>query len=122
VLAALADPDESVRSAAAEAVLELGPAAGRAAPGLEKLLTSKHEFVRDQANRALTEVRKPLADVIRALEQGEPKVRRRVVFKLGLMGPAARDALPALKAVAAAESDASLRAAAEAAIHRIEAK
>jgi HEAT repeat protein len=119
-VSALADPDEAVQTTAAEAVRS-SARQPRAVPALEKLISSKQEFVRDTAKRA---DRGPhtLGRRGTGLEQGEPKVRSRALFMLGLMGPAARDALPALKAVAAAEADASLRAAAAEAIRRIETK
>lgn len=122
LVVALADPDEAVQMTAARAVRQFGPAGARAVPALEKLLASKQEFVRHEATGALAEIRVPMADVVRALEQGEPDVRRRLVFILGLMGPAAREALAALEALEATETDASLRAAATDAIRRIEAK
>jgi HEAT repeat protein len=105
LLATLADPDLQVRCSCTFVIGRIGPDAKAAIALLEKNLQERDEFLQMASAWALVHVdakREGLADeclgpLTRALKVANPKVRNEAVLALGLMGQAARPALPAIQ-------------------------
>jgi hypothetical protein len=104
---ALRDGDWSVRKRAAESLGRMGPSAKAAVPALFALLSSEED--RDAARGALREIDavgpEALPALIKALEVDDGRVRYYAVFYLGKLGPAAKEALPALRRLTDDDSD-----------------
>jgi HEAT repeat protein len=97
----LADPDLDVRLAAATALERWGPAAHAAASDLRRTLRSTDAELRLAALRALAAIGGPeaktaLSEITIALADSDTRVRTVAASMLGGLGPAARDAVPAL--------------------------
>ncbi len=121
---ALTDTDPEVRAPAAVALRSMGPKAARAIPQLVEALNDPVDYVRVVAAEALgamgasaSAAVAPLATKL--LTQDQVFVLSAVASSLGDIGPAAKDALPALNEVLAKRRVGS---AAEEAILRIEGK
>jgi len=102
LLALLKDPKDTARCmGACMAIHRITPVDPEAVTELTRLaLHAKVEDLRDEAMNALGEIG-PAAvaavpHLIRALDK-ETKLRWRVAFTLGMIGPQAKDALPALR-------------------------
>jgi HEAT repeat protein len=97
---ALTDSDAGVRSAAAWALSQIGPAGVAAVPDLRAALTDSSLHVRCLAAIALREIgpRAVLAipGLVEALSDSQPTVRGAAAQALGAMGPAAKTAVEAL--------------------------
>ena len=91
--------DLAVIVAAADALEMLGPRAEKAAPLLAAALAYKQPWVRTSAMNALKAIGAPAAPfVLDVFQNGAPAARPRAALVLGSMGPAAKIALPVLKA------------------------
>jgi HEAT repeat protein len=99
LMRALKDHEGSVRKAATLALGNLGAAAKPAVPLLFELLGDAED--RDAARGALRQIDtvgpEAVPTLIKALESDDRSRRFFAVFFLGKLGPAAKDALPALK-------------------------
>ena len=126
---ALADPDQSVRYSAVWALGRIGPDASVALPDLEKDVCDTNDpyfgsvcawaMIRiDAKNEKL--IKQALPVLIKALENEKAFVRSEAASTLGLIGPPAKEALPALKK-AASDSDETVAKAAAEAIDKISA-
>lgn len=101
---ALSDPDPEVRDLAAIALRSMGPKASQAVPELVQALSDPIDYVRAPAADALGAMGAkagvavgPLA--AKLLTKDEGFVLASVAYALGDIGPAAKDALPALQQV-----------------------
>ena len=96
---ALRDEQEAVRTAVAEALGALGPRARSAAPALFAALDDPRASVRAAAAQALARL-EPTAESVpslsRALAHTDGYVRGFAAWSLGNLGPAAREAVPAM--------------------------
>jgi HEAT repeat protein len=107
------------RYEAAQALLELGPAATRKAiPDLRAALTDDHLWVRVFAAQALgqlgEEARAAVPDLIGLLKDDDPHVRKAAVIALGQIGPAAAEAVGPLRRLREDKHEGIDRAVAEA--------
>jgi Protein of unknown function (DUF2961)/HEAT repeats len=122
---ALSDADPQVRDLAAIALREMGPKAAPAVPELIRALGDSVDFVRAPAADALGAIRADAHGVVPALAERllmkdeEGFVLTSIAYALGDIGPAAKDALPALRQVLAKRR---VGGAAEEAILKIEGK
>jgi HEAT repeat protein len=121
---ALSDPDPEVRNLASVALGSIGPKAAPAVPDLVRTLSDPVDYVRAPAADALgamgakaSEAVGPLAARLLTNDQGF--VLASIAYALGDIGPAAKDAIPALEQVLAKRRVGS---AAEEAILKIEGK
>ncbi len=94
------DPDRKVRTEAAAMLSFIDPKPGDVAPSLRKLLRDPDGFVRVQSALSLWQVARD-ADatvlvLVEALGCADARVQARAAEVLGDMGPAAREAVPAL--------------------------
>jgi HEAT repeat protein len=91
------DTDRDVRRAAASSLGVIGPAALDAVPALTQATTDPDPSVRGAAIETLGRIGGP--SVVPALMQAmkDPRTGSLAIPALGLVGPAARDALPVLK-------------------------
>jgi len=116
--------DVPVRSWAAEALGQFGPAARDAVPALAKLLTARGQ-VRVYAAEALGRIGPAAAQAVPALALGlksdEAELRRTVASALGRIGPGAEASRPALSA-RLEDEDVAVRVAAALALYRIDAR
>jgi len=116
----LKDSDRRVRSTAAEALGDIGPAAKEAVPALIAALKDSEWHVRDSAEEALEDIgpaaKKAVPALIAALKDSDKKVREFAAKSLGEIGPAAKKAVPALIAL---HSDWSVREAALSALRKM---
>lgn len=99
LLAALEDSDARVRSAAAEALAQIGPAAKLAYPALVQVSKfDPSDSVREQARRSLKKITPPastdLGDFLAAMKEEHVLLRAAAAQALGMIDP------PALQAVA----------------------
>ena len=101
---ALADKDDGVKAAAAEALGRVGAEARAAAPDLLKLAATADKPLRQAVAFALGRIdpddRPPVAAALVALLKSatEAELRREIVTSLGLLGETAGDVVPALAA------------------------
>jgi HEAT repeat protein len=119
VLTPLAGNRESgkVRRAVAHALARYGPAAKDAVPGLISMLDKETE--RGEAMRALKAIGvKDVPNLLTMLSARDPRVRTFACDSLGSLGPEAKDAAPKLREIAA--QDSAVKAAAQAALKKIE--
>jgi len=128
ILKALADHEPAVRSSATYAIGQLGGAAKEAIPLLERNLTSHDEFLQFVSAWALVHVdpkqkglaERCLAPLLTGLKSHDPRARSEAAEALGLLGPSARPAVPALKELAQdKDQDDSVREAVAAALKKI---
>jgi HEAT repeat protein len=121
VSAGLTDPEPRVRAAAAEALGKLAAAGGEAGVALLPLLEDANDEVKFQVIRSLPRLAGATPEVVdglcrRLLEDDSPWVREAAAAAVGLLGPAAAAAGPALLRAArtgeAAVREAAVRAAA----------
>jgi len=115
--------------ALAYALGRIGPDAVAAVPALEKLLASSEDNVALAGAWALVQIQPSLPELAAktvpaltaGLSHGLPLVRRGAAEALGRLGPAAKDAAPALKKIVGDEDEEpSVREAAATALHSIE--
>ncbi len=122
VRAGLSDRNLSVRSAASEALLVVGPAAGDL-PSLLKLLSDRDSSTRTAAATATGRLGAVAKDAVpqltRLLDDNEAEVRLAAAEALGRIGPAA---LPAVAKLKGLRNDPTVSAAAQRAVEKIEAK
>lgn len=102
VVEMLKDPDAGVRSAAAWALSQMGPAGVKGVPALAKSLSDPDPSVRSLSAVALRSIGLKAVDAVPALIQAladpEPTVRAPAADALGHIGPAANSAIDALSA------------------------
>jgi HEAT repeat protein len=99
------DSEDSVRQAAVEALGEIGPDAQGAIPALEKALQDPDRDVRWQAAIAIGLIGTQdastavpvLIEILQQISDGDLDTRHGMLRALESLGPAARDAVPALK-------------------------
>jgi len=100
VAKALTDEDAQVRSAAAWALSQIGPASVAAVPALRAALTDPSLHVRCLAAIALREMgpraSEAIPSLVDALSDSQPAVRAAAAQALAAMGPAAKSAVGAL--------------------------
>ncbi len=98
---ALADPSPDVRLAAAEALARVGPAAKGAVPGMAALLKEEQPARVVRALKALRRLpgvnHEAIPAFLEATRHADAEVRENAAEALGECGPAAREALPALR-------------------------
>jgi hypothetical protein len=117
VAKALNDSDAQVRSAAAWALSQIGPAGAAAVPALEAALTDPSLHVRCLAAIALREIGpragSAIPSLVGALSDSQPSVRGAAAQALAAIGPAAKSAVEALTSRLAVQDEQSyvLRAA-----------
>jgi HEAT repeat protein len=123
VTEALADQDPSVQAAAATVLGHFGNRAKGAAGALAGLLASPQAGdAARQALRSITDVDPAVIPVlVKSLETDDARTRYRVVDYLNQLGPAAKEALPALRRIPK-QDDARLRELLEQTIQKIESK
>lgn len=107
------EADPSVRRDVVEKLGELGPPAREAVPVLETATQDEDSDVREAASDALARVspEDAVKTLVKNLKASQWQVRCGAAQMLGEMGPAARDAIPALKA-ATRDDDPNVQAAA----------
>jgi HEAT repeat protein len=85
------------RRKAVRALAALGAEAAPAVPALIELLSARDPALRSEAAEALGRIGKPaVGPLLAALKQEDEEQRRALVIALALVGPAAREAVPAL--------------------------
>lgn len=120
---ALADPDQSVRYSAVWTLGRIGPAASDALPELEKDVCNTNDpffgsvcawaMIRIDAKNE-KRIKAALPVLIKALENEKSFVRSEAASTLSMIGPPAKEALPALKKAAGDPDETVAKAAAEA--------
>lgn len=122
LIQALSSADPQARSAAADALISLGPAGKAASPALLQALEGADPVVRWHAARALGFVAPDPATAIPALARHitdpDATVRAQSLYALGLLGEAAKPVVPAI-AERIADEDTQVRRAAIGALIRI---
>jgi HEAT repeat protein len=98
----LTDADLDVRLAAMTALEHLGPVAQVAAPDICRTVRSTDAELRLAAIRALaviggSDAQAAIPDISAAVADADARVRQAAIQVLGRLGPAARDAVPALR-------------------------
>ena len=125
---ALSDKDEGVRHVATYALGKIGPDAAAAAPDLKKNLTGDDLFLKTASVWALVCIQpkdldfraKAVPILTKALEESDrERVRTEVAATLGEIGPAAKEAIPALEKRAKEDESPAVREACEAALKKI---
>ncbi len=117
----LRDGNTNERGSAATAIGKMGPKAKKAVPHLVKALKDREIGVRDRAGQALEKIGEDaVPELIKALKDPDEVTRRRVLNVLGGIGPAAKDALPAVFELRS-DGDEFVREAAQAAFVKIRA-
>jgi hypothetical protein len=100
VAGAMQDPDARVRSAAAWALSQIGPAGAAAVPALATALTDPNPYVRAISAVALREMGDgalpALPALAKALSDSEPYVRAPAADAIAAIGPRAKASVPAL--------------------------
>ncbi len=120
----LSDSHPNVRTKAAEALGNMGPAAAEATPLLIKLIGNNDYYIRLHASKALEKIGS-LSPELKAkqysldLRDSNRDVRRKAAEALCILGQNAKEALPNLKKLLTDE-DETVRIAAEKAVHKIE--
>lgn len=99
LMESLEDKEPDCRSAAIECLGEIGPAAAISLPALLVLLRDDDPDVGDRAAIAIAEIGPATTTVpllTRLVKDGDSRVRHAAIEGLGIIGPAAADACPAL--------------------------
>ncbi len=147
VLAALNDPESSIRVEAAATLVHMNVHSQAALRALRKELKAEDATAREQAARTIGELVKPpvflgsccwgpdpppvarpwvgkqtLPAQVEALRDQAPSVRTQVAHTLGLLGPDAKPAVAALAKKALRDKEKAVREAAEQALQRINRK
>jgi len=124
LLVALRDNDPAVRLAAAKALRRYPADLAVVEPALREAAKGDPDpDVRKVAAESAQEVVKAeVARLARLLKESDENVRLLAAKALGRMGPAARDAVPALKEAAAKDADSDVRCVAEGALKKIQGK
>jgi HEAT repeat protein len=88
---------------------------------LKTLETEQNRFVREEIMRGLGRIgtKEAVAALAGGLTDHKADVRREAAVALQGLGPAAREAIPALQALLASETDAEVRGPAEVALRRM---
>jgi hypothetical protein len=124
LLAEIKSPDGAKRQSAFYRLKRLGKGAVTALPTLIELLASPDDRTASGAADAIGAMRELGAPAAKALvaNLGDPNTNRSAAAlqALGMIGPAARDALPALRELVKKTTDAQVRSQAEIAIRIIE--
>lgn len=128
LIKSLADDDLEVRYSASYALGKLGPAAKSALPALKANVKSDDEFLRLASIWSMLSIapnepglaEMALPQLIDALDDERPLIRREAATALGELGPRGKQAIPALKKSVSVEPDPDVKAAAEEALKRIE--
>jgi HEAT repeat protein len=95
--AGLRDPSWEVRLHCSEALKRLGPRARYAAPALASALGDEYAAVRHNAKAALASIGAPAVPaLLRELKEGREGARFATAGVFGALGPAAKQAVPAL--------------------------
>jgi HEAT repeat protein len=124
----LSDENDGVRHVATYALGKIGPDAAAAAPDLKKNLASDDLFLKTASVWALVRIQpkdldfrvKAVPILAKALaESDRERVRVEVATTLGEIGPAAKDAIPALEKQAKEDESPAVREAAEVALKKI---
>lgn len=100
LIEAMDDPDAAVRSQAAWSLGEMGPAGRAGYPRLVRAFRDPDDTVRSAASYAITRLGPPeeeLSQLLGSLDHADPVVRRSAADALGMAGPRAASALPALQ-------------------------
>lgn len=126
---ALNDSDYSVKYTAYYALGSLGPAASQEIPLLVKNLQDRDEFLQIVSAWALIRISPQTQEVVskalplltKGLEILDPRARFDAASALGELGPAARNALPALQKIEEKDTEEAVRKAAAEAIRKINA-
>ena len=118
---ALTDSDSRIRKVAAQSLGRIGPAARLAAPELALALQDPAAEVRDAASDALERLGPDaVLALMGALKSHRPDVRETAAWALGLLGPAARDAVAELRALSANDPSPHVSRAAAVALAKIQ--
>jgi HEAT repeat protein len=135
--AALKEVDPAMRVAAALSLGAIGPPAKDTVPEVVKMLKEQHSSFRFAAVAALggfaenansspellkVVVKESLPGLIEALRDEDRGVRTQAAYALGRLGPAAKDALPALTRAAEMDADKEVRSTASEAVKAVRAK
>jgi|GEM_PF-3196745 len=104
----LEDPDLLVRFAAAKALANYGPAAAEAVPALVEVINDPDHDTQYAVFDALVKIGGSQARLAQKLGEADPQVRAGAAITLGMYGPAAAQAVPALLEVAN-DNDPSVR-------------
>lgn len=116
----LRQKDADARQTAARLLKEIGPAARPATAALCEALRDPDPVIRGRAGQALCRIGAPaVPSLVAALGEQDVEVRRATASILGRIGPAAREALPALRR-ALQDPDAEVRLMAKEAQRKIE--
>lgn len=118
---AIKDSAFLVRMGACEALGCVGPKAVEAVPDLIDALRDDYTNVQRQAGRALEKIGQPAVPALVDAVRFSPKMRPRAVMILGQIGPAAKEAVPALTD-ALKDEDQQVRLEAEKALAKIRKK
>ena len=127
LIKSLDSKDDLVRNSAIYALGSIGPGAKAAAPALQKLVDSKDEFTHTAALWALVRVEPGNAKLAetavpaftKSLTAEQDFLRAESANSLGMLGAAAKSALPALKKAAQSDTSPAVRDAATKAIAAI---
>ena len=113
------DKDVGVRRAAALHLGRLGPEAAAACTELGAALAAEDDQLSDTAAAALTRIgSKAVPVLIAQVSSSIPRARRLAIYSLGVLGPPAKPAIPALKQCLK-DSDAEVRQLAEMALRNL---
>jgi len=113
------DKDVGVRRAAALHLGRLGPEAAAACMELGAALAAEDDQLSDTAAAALTRIgSKAVPVLIEQVSSSIPRARRLAIYSLGVLGPPAKPAIPALKQCLK-DSDAEVRQLAEMALRNL---
>ena len=113
------DKDVGVRRAAALHLGRLGPEAAAACTELGAALAAEDDQLSDTAAAALTRIgSKAVPVLIEQVSSSIPRARRLAIYSLGVLGPPAKPAIPALKQCLK-DSDAEVRQLAEMALRNL---
>ena len=120
--------DLKVRRTACYALGKIGPAASEAVPALQKTAMAEDKFLKVASVWALLHIQpdnKPLQTMAIPLmaaalaESDRDLVKEEAAATLGLIGPSAKDAIPALEKAAKEDPSPAVREAAEAALKKV---
>ena len=119
---ALTDADAAVRLVAAVRLRQLGPAAVAARQELGKALEDQDERVSNAAAETLVQIGPPaIAMLVKSLDAKPPTARKLALACLAKLGPAAKEAIPAIE-IRLKDDEAEVRKLAKIALARIQGK